>query len=505
MTAGPVASWWQELSASSILGSARRPPPQLPEVLGPGRPDATPEVALLDAAALGGTAVRALAPGASPATADRGPAPADRLPLAPVRAVQLLELLVHQPPVDEDLRPGLLRAWAAAAREHRVRAPHHLIVPLLDRGTRHEELRPLLREAVDERGAWLAAAHEPWGWAATPSDDAVQEPAAQTPAGVPLTALAAVTTERWAQLPTPERETELARVRAADPDAGRALVESSWGTDSAADRARLLKALGPVHPSDEAFLERALDDRSVKVREAAASALDRLPGSARAARMADRLRPLLRVSGLLRKTLDVELPPDPDEAALRDGLGAPKGVGSVRGWRLQRICASAPLGVWTEVTGADPDRTWAMLSQRDARAGLLEAVVLHRDPTWAAALSADVWHPSLLALLPRERVEQVALRHLADAQGAQVHTAVAMAPAPWSVAFSRAVLARLKGAEHPGPLLQHLRAPLAAGLHRDALPALESWAADLEPGPRSAAARISQYVSLVDQIPEAFR
>ena len=59
------------------------------------------------------------------------------------------------------------------------------------------------------------------------------------------------------------------------------------------------------------------------MREEACRLLDRLPGSARAARMADRLRPLLTTHGTLRKHLEVGLPDDPDDAAVRDGLGDP--------------------------------------------------------------------------------------------------------------------------------------------------------------------------------------
>ena len=55
--------------------------------------------------------------------------------------------------------------------------------------------------------------------------------------------------------------------------------------------AALLVGLGLA---DEPFLESCLDDRARPVREEACRLLDRLPGSARAARMADRLRPFMR-------------------------------------------------------------------------------------------------------------------------------------------------------------------------------------------------------------------
>ena len=85
----------------------------------------------------------------------------------------------------------------------------------------------------------------------------------------------------------------------------RARIPERWETDSAQDRALAVAALAVgLGPADEPFLERCLDDRAKGVREEAQRLLDRLPGSARAARMAARLRPLISVSGTLRKELD---------------------------------------------------------------------------------------------------------------------------------------------------------------------------------------------------------
>ena len=50
-----LGDWWDDLSATALVGTARRQVPALPPALGAGRPDAPREAALLDAAALGGT------------------------------------------------------------------------------------------------------------------------------------------------------------------------------------------------------------------------------------------------------------------------------------------------------------------------------------------------------------------------------------------------------------------------------------------------------------------
>jgi hypothetical protein len=486
-----LGDWWTDLSAAALVGTSRRHVPTLPAALGTGRVDAAREVALLDAAALGSALRRAGVRTREPEPAD--PAQDDAGTLPPDRAIHLLELLLHQSPVGPTLMPALVQLWLEAAGEGGHRAPHHLLPELLELATRQERLRSGVRRVADARGAWLARANPEWRWA--------------TGAATPATAVE-VDAEDWARLPTDRRVAEVERLRATDPAAARALVESTWSTDAAGDRAGLLTALRPgLEPDDEPLLEQALDDRSQKVRDVAVPLLDALPGSARAARMAERLRPLLQAKGVLRKTLEVELPEDPDAAGVRDGLTRPKRIGSVRGWWLQRLAAGAPLEVWTDVTGADPEATWRMLTERDAKVGIVEAVLARGDAAWADALVADVWHPGLLALLSTDRLEAAATRQLGVAATTEQLIAVVSAvPGPWGPTFSRAVLKRLAADQDPMVmvLVSRLTAQLAAGLDPSVRPALEKWMAGLLPGPRERVARISQYLALVPEIPEAF-
>jgi hypothetical protein len=485
-----LGEWWADLSAAALVGTSRRQVPALPAALGTGRVGAAREVALLDAAALGSALRRAGVRTREPEPADA--AQDDARPTPPQRAAQLLELLLHQSPVGPTLMPELVRVWLDAAEAGGHRVPHRLLPELLALATKQERLRSGVRRVADARGAWLAHANPEWRWAA--AGEVAPSAHVEVDAGA------------WARRPTEQRVAEVVRLRATDDAAARGLVESTWSTDSAGDRASLLSALRTgLGPDDEALLERALDDRSQKVRDAAVLLLDALPGSARAARLADRLRPLLRVKGMIRKTLEVELPLDPDAAGERDGLTRPKRVGSVRGWWLQRLAAGAPLEVWTDASGADPETTWRMLDQRDAKVGIVEAVLVRRDAAWAAAVIADVWHPGLLALLPTERLEAAATRQLgAAATPEQLVTVVSAVPGPWGPAFSRAVLQRLMAEPDPTVLVSRLTSQLAAGLDPAVRPALETWMATLLPGARERVSRISQYLVLVPEIPKAF-
>jgi hypothetical protein len=243
----------------------------------------------------------------------------------------------------------------------------------------------------------------------------------------------------------------------------------------------LLVGLGP---SDEDLLEAALDDRAATVRDLATQLLDGLPDSRRASRMADRLRPLLSESGLLRRHLEVRLPDDPDVAGVRDGLGKPPPGRSARGWWLERIVAGAPFGAW----GAPADKVVPRLKDHDAIAGLRRAAATRREPDWARALLdlSPVLDPQLLAVLPLEERESRVLDALASTPAYSLSALLANVPEAWSAELSASVIRRLTALkpEESGPALEALMPRMVRGLHPDAVPALQRWRATAELGRR---------------------
>ena len=482
--------WWREVQAAALVGTARRSVPALGG-LGLRTPERSDE-ALLAAAALGGTAVlagRHAEPyAARPAAADDGRAEAPR------RAVQLLELVLTQPPAGAEQRDALLLHWLHACDRAGCRVPHALLPNLLDLATTSRRLRAATAAVLAQRGEWLAAQRQQWGWAGEARAAGRAEEAADPQA--------------WALLPSAERPAVVARLRGADPAAGRALVESTWDRDSAGARRAHLEALRvALGPDDEELLERALDDRAASVREVASALLDALPESARAARMADRLRPLLHQTGVLKRGLEVTLPDEPDPSGRRDGLTAPPRGRSARGWWLERIAAGAPLTVWTTATGADPATTLSRLSEPDALSGIRTAARERRDREWAAALLGRTWDPALLpALTPAER-ETALLSRLAAGELGSAVAALGALSAPWSARFSLHVLAALGAAKAPAIHVAQAMPHLLAGLHPDALGPLESWLARLRDDRQLATQlrNLLQFHSVKRSITEAFR
>lgn len=426
--------WWQQTTAAALLGTERREPPPLPDELGvAARPDSSPETTLLDAAALGGALLRARLPD-RPAGDLPEPAAPDATPLAPPAAVQLLGLLLDQPPVAARLRPLALVRWLDVAADRGVRVPARTLPRLLALATQQSDLRAATRPVVGERGRWLAGLRPDWRWVLEP------EPAAAVPTPLPADDL---------------------------------------------DR-----------------LEAALDHRSAKVRREALALLDAAPDSARAARMAARLRPLLTPTGRLRRGLEIALPTEPDAAGVRDGLTTTRG-GSQRERWLELISAGAPLSVWTEATGKDAAHTWPLITQPAARAGVLRAVRARADVAWAGAAVAD--SPDLLAYLPPAEQDAAALHLLrATKAAAGVASVVRHVPPPWSPGLSTAVVDVLRHTAPAGGSASLALPSLAAGLHTSVRPAVSAWARS-EHRWGSLPADLDQYLSFLPAITEAFR
>lgn len=410
-----VPQAWPELIATALPGTSRRqrqvwPAPGITE-----RADGDGETTLLDAAALAQAARLAGArpiPGSSPS-----PAGTDRLLPPSERAVQLLELVLTQSPAGSALRPALLQDWCHCAAAAGQRLPHHLLPTLFQLTTVADSATILAVQGVlDERGRWLA------GQFPQRSKFRTDEPGTE------------LDLASWPTIPTTQRATLLQEWRQRDPGAARELLASTWSSEPARDRAALLAALTEsLSMADEDFLEAALDDRASSVRQQACALLDRLPQSRRAARMADRLTPLISRSGMLRKNIQLEPPAEPDEAAQRDGISTPSTGSRTDQWLIQIITA-APLSVWDSVGGPDGLRG---ISDGAVVSGLIAAARLQRNQPWARVLMKRQPSTELLTILDAaEQSEwiEALLRH-----AKHLPSLLGELPGPWAEAPSAAI------------------------------------------------------------------
>ncbi|KUH37976.1 MULTISPECIES: DUF5691 domain-containing protein [Streptomyces] len=464
---------WEELVTSALLGTDRRPP-ALPTGDGAAGPDAggpaaapvDPPLALLDAAARHTVRRRA---GLLPASAAPLPPPAPhdgRTPLPGAAARRLAQLLADRPSAGGGRRGSapdlteLLPQWLAAANAHGYRAPAPALPALLDAARARTDLRPQALAFAGPRALWLAGLNPEWRFALRGAPGGAALPAPDDVPGVRAL---------WEEGLFAERVALLGAVRAHDPAAALDLLASTWADERAEDRLMFLDSLrAGLSDADEAFLERALTDRSRNVRSTAAELLSALPGSAFAGRMAGRAASCVGLDHTGdRATLTVEAPHECDAAMQRDGVvpQPPSGRGE-RSWWLGQLVEAAPLTLWPDrLGGRTPEEIVALPVADDWRdelhAAWCRAAVRQRDAAWARALLGAPSAPpatgpgaassaALLATLPDgERAAWVAA--FVAAHGlSEAFQLLGVCTVPWSGELGRTVVDALDIAREAG-------------------------------------------------------
>lgn len=480
-------SWLADLRTSALVGTARHAVPPPPAHLNFCPPTGqSPEESLLDQAALADVATRAarLATKIDPGNLPH-PAPPDAVPEAESDAAQLLELLLAQPPVGLELRTQLVAEWLQLAVASGRRVPHRLLPALLSLADSKPLVAEHLHPAIGTRGNWL--------------QELISNGAAD-----PETAA------DWVELKSADATLELERLRNSDPAAARELLGTHWDALGAKERAAHLAVFATnLEPADENMLERALDDKAKSVREVASGLLDRLPGSARADRMAARLKPLLRVKGFLNKTFEIDMPPEPDAAALRDGIApAPHNGEPDRLARLDTIIRGAPLDVWTKVAGRSPAETVALLAgETRVINAIVTVAALRADLDWVRALLRVRPGVQLLNCLPPDERERSLLEHIRGgvAQPLMLVPLLRDIPRPWGSPLADQVL-ELISAKNGGQLATLVASFLPMALPPDAADRCQRLeSADDDASRRRVFRDVVQYQSFRQSLTEAFR
>jgi hypothetical protein len=394
---------WNELVSTALLGTARREPAADAPL--PIERESAEERLLARAAAI--AVYRRAGARPQPAPPALEPAPQEAQPRCSDAAGARLAGILGGDFV------AVLPEWLELAQRRGLRAPEELLPALLDHA--RGELREPVLAVAGERGRWLAALNPDWSAAAVDEDV-------------------------WRTGTLEARRAWLSDRRAEDPAAARAALEETWAGEDPRARGQLLAELQRgVSADDEAFLETALDDRRKEVRSTAADLLARLPDSQLVARMAERARPLLKLTGGLRTRLEADLPEAPlDKPTARDIVDTrpPSGMGE-RAWWLRQIVAAAPLGVWEQELGRSPAELVG-LPVRDRIGELLHdawatAAARQRNQAWAEPLLRRTTKPGLVELLPPETVE----RWLLTVAQPEAYAALSALRRPYGIELSR--------------------------------------------------------------------
>lgn len=452
---------WKGLVATALVGTERQAGPLAPAggplgVLLGHLDGAAPEQRVLDAAA----ALWLYRQAGQQATHDPAPLPEPCPPeTRPVcgdaAARRLVRLLGGE-------QNELLAEWVAALARAGQVVPPELAPGLLTWCRNWPDGQAGVAAVVGERGRWLAAQNPAWDYVLDATDRATWE-----------------TGSRSARL------AYLRRLREADKDAARGLLNASWPEESPEDRAAFLAVLETgLSMADEPFLEAALDDRRKEVRDRAADFLVRLPGSRLVARMIARAQPLLTFKGGLgglRPKIEVTLPESCDKAMIRDGIDPkPSATLGEKAWWLCQMLGAIPPSHWSTAWRTDPRTLQQAAGRNNEWRGVLmdgwrRATERCRDGAWAETL-VESW-PQVAAVLPPAAREAYVLAALRTAKDDEAKHAVALAvlwqcAQPWSRALSRAVL-------------DDARHRIAAGQserHRQLRESLRHFARAMDPG-----------------------
>ncbi len=467
---------WEELVPVALMGTERRPldVDTLPDgVREPAsRLDATAPEVLLAAASLVHVAERAGARG--PETEPIGRAPADATAEVAGPAAATLARLLQ----GEDR--ALLAEWLTVAAATGHHAPHRHLPTLLELARTHaDRLRVPVAGALGERGRWLAALRPEW-------DDVLT--AARREADVPDPWGGR---ERWTHGDLADRIAWLRAARESDPALAREELRSSWSSQAADERARLLSELRTgLGPDDEELLETALDDRRGEVRRVASHLLALLPGSAYSQRMLARATSWVRLErSLLRTRLVVEPVDELDASLKRDQVSdPPKGSGGRRAYFLTQVLACVPLRELSLALEADASRIVALAAASDWSMSLLSGLSASAqrsgDVDWCRALVEHdaALHVLLIAHLPAADQAR-AIRSAGPQMSGDLTRLAQQLPRPWSTEVALAVVEATGGmralhpstpqllldaaahaapADAPGPVIDALRARVAS-------------------------------------------
>ncbi len=476
---------WLELRTVALVGTDRRalPEPADGSLLERFVTEVGPEHAALQAAALLGTARRASAPIAHtearhPEAQLSGPVDIDLASTAPVEAEQLLELMLAGNAGPGSMSDDLLEQWYVRAAERGVVVPHRLLVTVLDGASTTSRLRSFVRPVLGSRGRWLARQRDKWSWAAVPETASSAHPAAIT-----------VDVDELLLMSGDQQTVTLNAARDADASAGRLLIAEACEQLDATSRARVLGCLAEgLSDDDEELLQMALDDRSKGVRALAIMLLNRLPGSARAARLARQLESMVAKSGRLRSTITVTYPDPPADEQLRDlppqGSSSQSNAVVEQQW-FDAIIAGAPLSWWEttlDMTPAKIVRTKSNFTD-ELLAAWSAAAISQNNQAWLEALFDYTQKPELLTSITRTTAAAAAF--IASTQGKADLTTLrrqanllAKVPGPWLPDFSRAVVdwAR-RGYDGVGSqaIMNQIQAVTAERLHPSSQTTLTDW------------------------------
>lgn len=344
--------------------------------------------------------------------------------------------------VDDELYT-LVRLWLEYCQTAGQLARPEILPALLDLAIRRPELRARITAVAGNRGQWLMRLNPAWRIGTPTEDDATV----------------------W-QTGKPEaRRALLARTRQTDVPGGLALLQSTWATESAADKVAFLNILqAQASDADLPWLE-SLQEKGQKVTAAVTSVLKHIPGSKIVTAYQNVLREVFvfrtgkALLGILNKTSvevqeAVAIPTEIFTTGI-EKLSSDKRITDQQYILIQLVMAVPPVFWQTQLPHADA-RTVITLLQKEQHTALYlpalaDAASTFRDLAWVRALLdhgdealIDSAIVLLLKALPVAERMTYAARFLPRQPQAIIELLLEQ-DEPWDIALARAIIAYTAG------------------------------------------------------------
>ncbi len=348
------------------------------------------------------------------------------------------------------LLPELLELLGQANRS----VPYQLLPALLDWGHSEPVLRSAILPILGNRGRWLADQNPRWAYGRAAGDMPNDLAARQ---------------EQWENGHLNERLAALQAWRREQPNEARQALGQCWNQEKAGDRQSYLAVLEiGLSQEDEEFLEKALSDRAVGVRQKAASLLGQFPSRYRRRIGQIAVQWLHIEAGEQGCRAQVTLPKTVQPEWLEEGLSdqPPQDsllVTDVPSWLLLQVLISTDLYRWgTDLDVTPESLIRAVLNLRHHNvlilSGWVTAAIQQQRLDWMRALldaggnllpEADLL--KLLAALPNNKEREHYLLRLlrVDRPSAEVERSILLLlinfSMVWSEELSQVVVQKIGG------------------------------------------------------------
>ncbi|MFT4025048.1 MAG: DUF5691 domain-containing protein, partial [Flavihumibacter sp.] len=341
--------------------------------------------------------------GALPARKEKAavdPAAGEVQPYVAAKAQQVLRLTLDNGAV------ALLSLWLDGAVKRGQIVPPEWIPALFEQAVKHPSLQEKILTVTGNRGSWLQQWNPGWKF------DSQEEPAE----------------EQWHTGALPARKAYLLWLRNKDAGKARELLQAAWPQEPLAARLELLQQLSAgAGENDLPWLETLLNEKSVKLREAALSLMKIIPASSVVASYWDVLVRSVQLTqqrsllGLQKtKALNITLAPA-DPLVFKTGIDqvAPDKKTSDELYLLYQLFCAVPPQWWSDHLAADRQTVMDLFARADNGNWYIEGIALaairFSQPAWLQAAidkSPRMFLPEAIGLLPQPDAEKYAARFL---------------------------------------------------------------------------------------------